>query len=163
MPVLFQSKPGSVVQLSEPVAQCTASGFNLLGLPAGQSIDFNSFRAIITRVTLSQQVNVQFLHTLGAMVYVYVFGDKIGSVSLSGLSFFGCPCPSPSPSPAAGNNDIYAWYKTNRASKNPKPLRVTIGTAVIEGFVTTFSEDVVDPTVNLVQWGVSMVCLPETN
>ncbi len=155
MPVLFQSKAGQVVQLDDPSAQCTTSR-PLLGLSPG--IDWNNYRAIVTRVTLSQQVNVQFLHTMGSMVYVYVFGDRMGSVSLSGLSFFLCECPGGVDS---GRADVYAWYKLNRASRRPSPVKVSIGEAVIEGFVTGFTEDVVDPALNMVQWGVTMTALPD--
>jgi hypothetical protein len=155
MPVLFQSKVGSVVQLDDPVAQCDLSRSVLDIEPI---IDWNNFRAIVTRVTVSQQVNVQFLHTMGSMVYVYVFGDRIGGVSLSGLSFYLCECPEDEENE---QEDIYLWYKTNRVSKRKEPVRVTIGQAVIEGFVTGFTEDVVDPSLSLVQWGVNLSALPD--
>lgn len=157
MPVLFASKVGQVVQLDDPAAQCTTSRPLMSVEP---SIDWNQFRAVITRVTLSQQVNIQFLHTMGSMVYVYVFGDRMGTISLSGLSFFLCECDGGQP---AAQQDVYAWYKQNRASKRREPVKVTIGSAVIDGFVTGFTEDVVDPSLSIVQWGVNMQALPDEN
>lgn len=157
MPVLFQSKVGSVVALDDPAAQCTTSR-TLLGVDP--PITFEKQRAIVTRVTVAQQVNLQFLHTMGAMVYVYVFGDRMGTVSLSGLSFFLCECPN-GMSRVDVNADVYQWYKQNRASRRKAPVRVSVGSQVIEGFVTGFTEDVVDPSLSLVQWGVNMSALPD--
>jgi hypothetical protein len=52
------------------------------------------------------------------------------------------------------------WYKQNRSSKRQAPVQVTLGNTAIEGFVTGFTEDVVDPSLNLVQWGVNLASLP---
>ena len=152
MPIIFKNRPGSVVVLNDPALQCSTQ---LLGLDP--DIAFRTERSIITRVTISQQVNIQFLHTLGALVYVYVFGDRMGQISLSGLSF-ACECPG---GVDLGAERMLLWYKRNRASKRKRPVRVTIGKSVIEGFVTQFTEDVVDPSLNLVQWGVTMMALPD--
>jgi hypothetical protein len=152
MPLLFATKPGAVVKLDDPVAQCDAQ---FLGLDP--SLTFESERSIVTRLTVAQQVNVQFLHTIGSMIYVYAFGDRMGQVSLSGLSF-ACACPGGAD---LGAEKMLLWYKKYRASKRSAPVRLTIGKTVLEGFVTGFSEDVVDPSLNLVQWGVQMATLPE--
>lgn len=162
MPVLFQSKVGQVVQLDDPAAQCTVSRPVLSFDNTVQPITWNTYRAIITRVTLSQQVNLQFLHALGSMVFVYVFGDRMGSVVLSGLSFFLCECDPVcgNPQPLIDQPDIYSWYKLNRASARQTPVKIGIGNAVLEGFVTSFNEDVVDPSINILQWTVQMMALP---
>lgn len=152
MKMLFQSRPGVVVKLDDPAVQCETQ---MLGLTP--DITFEVERSIVTRLTISQQVNIQFLHTLGALIYVYVFGDRIGAVNLSGLSF-ACECPGGS---ELGAEKMMLWYKTNRASKKRELVEVQIGKTVIRGFVVSFTEDVVDPSLNLVQWGVSMTALPE--
>lgn len=152
MPILFKSRPGSVVRLDDPAVQCNS---RLLGMDP--DIRFDTERSIVTRLTISQQVNIQFLHTLGSLIYVYVFGDRMGTVSLAGLSF-ACECPS---GIDLGAERMLLWYKQNRASKRREPVRLTIGKSVIEGFVTAFTEDVVDPSLNLVQWAVQMSSLPE--
>lgn len=160
MPLIFQTRPGQVVKLDDPALSC-----NTNFLTVDPDITFEAQRSIITRLTISQQVNVQFLHTLGSLIYVYVFGDRMGSVSLSGLSFLcGCDDAGGSPSGAEiGAEKMMLWYKQNRASKKADPVQVTIGKTVIEGFVTNFTEDVVDPSLKLVQWGVTMASLPEDN
>lgn len=138
--------------LDDPALACNTTFLSL-----DPKISFESERSIVTRLTVSQQVNVQFLHSLGSLIHIYVFGDRMGSVSLSGLSF-ACECPDGT---EIGAERMMLWYKRHRASKRPKPCQVTIGTTVIEGFVTAFTEDVVDPSLKLVQWGVTLASLPE--
>lgn len=152
MPLVFATRPGQVVQLDDPALSCSTSFLSL-----SPDVTFESEKSIVTRVTVSQQVNVQFLHSLGSLIYVYVFGDRMGQVSLSGLSF-ACECPDGT---ELGAEKMLLWYKLNRASKRADPVRVTIGKTVIEGFVTGFTSDVVDPTMRLVQWGVNLASLPE--
>jgi hypothetical protein len=113
MPLIFQTRPGQVVKLDDPALSC-----NTNFLTVDPDISFDAQRSIITRLTISQQVNVQFLHTLGSLIYVYVFGDRMGSVSLSGLSFL-CACDDGESSGGAeiGAEKMMLWYKQNRASK----------------------------------------------
>lgn len=156
MPVIFQSKRGRVMRLEEPGASCQAQLY-ALSVP----IEYRTQYSIVTRVTVSQQVNVQFLHTMGAHVYVYVFGDRVGWISLSGLAFT-CPCDdSGGPQGPIGAEKMADWYAVNRASKRRTPVALTIGAGTIEGFVTGYTADVVDPSTSLVQWGVTMATLPE--
>lgn len=154
MPILFEGNPGRVVRLDDPAATCQA----LLGRvgPDEARINYDIQNAIVTRMTVSEQVNVQFLHTFGRHVYIYVFGDRIGQVSLSGLAF-NCSCDLGQ----SGAELMYAWYRTHKASKRQGPITVAIGTETIAGFVVGFTEDVVDPKSALVQWGVNLVTLPE--
>lgn len=152
MPVLFASKPGQVVQLDDPALPCSTRFMSL-----SPNISYETERSIVTRLTVSQEVNLQFLHTLGSGIYVYVFGDRMGQITLSGLSF-ACSCPD---GVDLGAEKMMMWYKSNRASKRSAPVRITIGKSVIEGFVKSFTEDVVDPSLSLVQWGVNIASLPE--
>ena len=160
MPLIFQSNAGRVTRLREPGIACRASLFTLK-----PTINFSSELSIVNRVTLSQQVNVQFAHMLGSDVYIYVFGDRIGSLSLSGLSF-NCACDNdlvftPTTGDESGAERIYGWYTANRTSKRREPVLLTLGKVSIEGFVTGFTEEVIDPSTNLVQWSVNLVTLPE--
>jgi hypothetical protein len=159
VPLIFQTRPGQVVKLDDPAMSCNA---NFLSL--NPNIAYETERSIITRMTISQQVNVQFLHTLGSLIYIYVFGDRMGQVALSGLSFL-CGCEdeaeADSQPTVIGAERMLTWYKNNRASKRATPVRVTVGKTVIEGYVTSFTEDVVDPSLKMVQWGVNLATLPE--
>lgn len=158
MPLVFQTRPGQVVKLDDPALACNTSFLSVGSARDGSAISFDTQTSIVTRFTVSQQVNLQFLHSLGSLIHIYVFGDRMGSVNLSGLSF-ACACPDDGES--MGAEQMLLWYKSNRASKKADPCRVTVGQTVIEGFVTGFTEDVVDPALRIVQWGVTMASLPE--
>jgi len=151
MSILFSGNAGIVARMDEPAAQCEVAFSQ-----EDPKIDFFSERAIITRMTMSQQVNVQFLHTMGSLIYVYVFGDRIGQFNLSGLAF--CTCDG---SGFHGASEMYKWYKKYRSSKRAEPARLNMGSEIIEGFITGFNEDVIDPSISLVQWSLNMATLPE--
>lgn len=159
--LVFQSRPGQLVAFPDPALQCSVQ---LLGLGGPEEDDdqvvpirFATHRSIITRLTVGQQSNLQFLHTLGGLIFVYVFGDRMGSVGLSGLSA-GCGCPDDG---VVGADAMLGWYRQVRAANRPSPIRVMVGKTAIEGFVTGFTEDVVDASTNLVQWGAQIAALPE--
>jgi hypothetical protein len=104
-------------------------------------------------------VNLQFLHTMGRHVYVYVFGDRMGQIGLSGLSFAN-ECPQPGS--VHGIIGVFDWYRRNKASRRADPVRVNIGMRDnIDGFVTGFSFDTVDPATQMVQWNMTIAALPE--
>jgi hypothetical protein len=126
---------------------------------AGGSIGFTVQKSIITRVTVSQQGNYQFLHTLGNDVYIYVFGDRIGEVTISGLAF---PVDCDKSGSPLGAELIFDWYKDNRVAKRVQPVTITIGLkTIIQGFVTSLTLDTVDPATGVVQWNMQMVVLPD--
>ena len=79
--ILFPSKPGVIVKLGDPA---TLGSVRLLSVEP--KLGFGLQRSIITRLTVSQQTNIQFLHSLGSQIFVYVFGDRMGTITLSGLS-----------------------------------------------------------------------------
>lgn len=153
--IIFQGNRGRVVQLSDPAAQASVGFVRVANAP----ISYLQQRSIITRLTLNHQANVQFLHTLGAHIYIYVFGDRIGQLGLSGLSF-NSPCEVTES--GLGVERMLQWYKDNRVSQRGAPVRVMIGQVPIEGFVVSSSEDAIDPETGLVQWGVNMQVLPES-
>ncbi len=151
--IIFEGNRGRVIRMDDAAAQATVGFVRVQDAP----ITFEQQRSIITRVTVNQQVNAQFLHTLGAHVYIYVFGDRIGQMGLSGLSFNNsCEFPG-----SMGVEEIMQWYKDNRVSQRAAPVRVMIGRTAIEGFVMSATEDIIDPETGLVQWGVNLTTLPE--
>lgn len=166
---IFQTVPGQIVAFPDPALQCSVQMLGLASPDADDDsvgINFQTQRALVTRLTVSQQVNLQFLHTLGGLIYVYVFGDRMGSVGLSGLAAGCSDCASPGftgppASTMGGAEAMLSWYKNVKASSRQSPIRVLVGKTVIEGFVTGFTEDVVDPSIALVQWGAQIAALPE--
>lgn len=153
---VFEGTVGRVVALEDPAAQGTMYVSKITG---GQNIEFDAHRSIITRVTVSQSVNIQFLHTMGKHVYVYVFGDRMGQIGLSGLSFAN-DCIAPGES--HGVVKMFDWYRQHKASKRKDAVRINIGMRDnMDGFAKDFTFDVVDPATQMVQWNLMIAALPE--
>jgi hypothetical protein len=92
-----------------------------------------SASAILTQVDTSQQVNVQFMPTLADLVYVYSFGDRMGEVTIQGLSFLA----SCSQGSYQGIEGVFKYYDDNRAVKENRIITVTIGKkTTIRGYLT---------------------------
>lgn len=100
MPVLFSGNTGRVISLPDRVAVGAISMGSLSGssglLDLGSRafsdfwegrVSYDIHRSIITRIGVSHAGNYQFLHTLGNSVYIYTFGDRMGQVTVHGLSF----------------------------------------------------------------------------
>ena len=155
---VFEGAVGRVVALEDPAAQ----GVMYVTDIAADPITLNATRSIITRVTCSQQVNLQFLHTMGKHVYVYVFGDRMGQIGLSGLSFAGECSDEQGNNESHGVVEMFDWYRRNKASKQAEPILVNIGMRDnLNGFVSGFTFDVVDPSTQMVQWNLTIAALPE--
>lgn len=157
MTVFFAKSAGRVVRLIDPAVPCMTRFYGM-----GQDkITFNDQRSIVTRLMFSQAVNVQFLHTLGSSVYIYVFGDRVGNLSISGLGFQN-PCVGGGEcSDMTGVEGMYKWYRKNRVAARKKPIEMTIGSEPLEGFVLDFQTDVIDAAAGLAQWNIQMATLPE--
>ncbi len=151
MPTFFEGPAGRTIAFTDMHAQGSTSLARI-----SPEISWDGQRSIITRVTVSQQGNYQFLHTIGNDVYIYVFGDRVGSVTISGLSLVRCNADG------HGFEDIMAWYQNYRVAAMKSPLEVTIGDGlVIEGFLTGITGDVVDPGTRIMQFGLQLATIPE--
>jgi hypothetical protein len=159
--VVFEGTVGRVVALDDPAAQ----GVMHVASVPGDPIGFDTQRSIITRMTCAQHVNVQFLHTFGKHVYVYVFGDRMGEISLAGLSF-ATTCPDGDGIAPVGQPhgivEMFDWYRRNKASKRASAIQVNIGMKDnLDGFVVGFGFDAIDPATQMCQWNLAIAALPE--
>ena len=57
------------------------------------TVDGTEVPAIVTQVSIENQSNYQFLHSLENLVYVYSFGDRVGTTTIAGIGFVR-PCGS---------------------------------------------------------------------
>ncbi|HSN70704.1 MAG TPA: hypothetical protein VLT59_04310 [Steroidobacteraceae bacterium] len=92
---------------------------------------FEPQAAIIEAPQIVQQVDVQFQTSLKEAVYAYVFGDKMGQLSLSGIAFAN-RCNDDS---ANGLKDLFDYYKEYRASKRTDVITTTFGPEALSGFL----------------------------
>lgn len=170
MPIVFASNTGKVAAMSDKAAEGSFSLGN-----TQPKISYTSHKAIITQVGISAAGNYQFLHTIGNDVYVYVFGDRMGSVTLSGVSFQG-DCQGggggtaglqntttfPAASGKHGFELLYDWYKDNRIASRLAPIDITIGkSTTFKGFVIALQGNIKDPVYRTVDFQISIATLPE--
>jgi hypothetical protein len=87
--------------------------------------------AMISGIDYDQKTNQQFQHTLDGSVYIYVFGDLMGNVTIEGRSF-----PLRCGEEVSGLSEVFKFYAEKRASKNADLVQVSIGEEPISGFLT---------------------------
>jgi hypothetical protein len=130
MATIISTSPGQVVAV-DTGRSAVPFRITLPGFPQGS--------AIITRANITHQGNFQFLHTIQEFIYVYVFGDRIGDMQVSGYAFLqSCT--------GGGNGLIQAigYYGNNRIAARGTPVRIGFGTLAGQGFLTGGQFSVVD-------------------
>ncbi len=80
---IFSTQPGAVVAVPSPGTPMTMF---IQGWGDGISA-YLPFKSIITGFQVQTQAGVQFMHTLRDFIYVYVFGERIAPVTISGMCF----------------------------------------------------------------------------
>ncbi len=161
MPTFFMAEGGSapvgrVIQLPDDHTQGT---LRFVSISDPEDITFKTHKSIITRLTVAHQCNYQFLHTIGNEIYIYVFGDRVGQITLSGLSFT-VDCESRE-EPKHGFEQVLEWYEKYRVAARKDPIELMIGATGISGFVVGLSGDVIDPSTRMMQWNLSIMVLPK--
>jgi len=173
MPVIFGGNTGNVVAIRDNVSEGSISLGNVSGGTDGGREAFGlgarPLNSIITRIGVSAAGNYQFLHTIGNDVYVYVFGDRMGDITLHGLSF-AQPClTSSSVAQVAGAGvaghgfeELFNWYSANRIAATPLPAQVRIGAnTTFKGFITGCTGDVADSKTRTIQFQITISLLPD--
>jgi hypothetical protein len=121
---------------------------------------YAGFKSIISRVNVAAQGNFQFLHTLGGNIYVYVFGDRVGQLGVSGLAF-DSTCDD-----AAGTigiERVLDYYSTNRIAARRTPIKITLGVrTTLSGYLVGVSGDVVDPASRIYQFNLQFIMPPQS-
>jgi hypothetical protein len=114
------------------------------------SVDGFDATVPVTGVSIDLGTNHQFLHTLDEFIYVYSFGDRIGQMTISGISFTEC-------STTAGGSpiNVYNYYMKNRLAKTLKPTKLQLaGSTVALGFLTGLKMEIPNPTYPIMQWAL---------
>ena len=117
---------------------------------------YNSHNVNITSVGTSQGANFQFMQTLQDNVYVYVFGDKLGELRVSGIVFSG-KCVNQI---ASGFSKVLKYYTDNKISnkKTPGiPTQLTIGTTEFSAFLVHVQTSIDRPVEGLGQFTLNFV------
>lgn len=152
---IFSKAAGSVASFTDPT------------LPANTTLSvegwggFKGFKSIITRVNVAAQGNFQFLHTLGGNIYVYVFGDRVGQLGVSGLAF-DITCNEDAGT--IGIERVLDYYSENRIAARKTPLKITMGVkTTVAGYLVAVAGDVVDPKSKIYQFNLQFMLAPQSN
>lgn len=152
--MLVFSPCNGAVEIARPDCPST----EVLTIEVGES----QLDAIVTGMTLEMSGNYQFLHTLDEFVYFYAFGDRVGTLNLTGLGF--------TASCAGGKGEIlslYDYYMEKRAAKSGGNALSVVLTAngksvKLWGFLTGMRIDVSDSQMGIVgYWSLRFDVLPQ--
>jgi hypothetical protein len=131
---IFATEPGTAIAITDPsILPITFVIGGWGGYPVRNSI--------IQGFSIASQGNYQFLNTLRNFTYVYVFGEKMGDITVTGLTFIGsCDYYNWS-----GVSNTLGYYANYALSWTGAPVYIAIGLAVFYGFLTGLRLDVRNP------------------
>jgi hypothetical protein len=136
MPSVFTQCDGRVVVVSNPTG-CPDKDPVVFGITFDGKKTLESVKVPVTGFALEQQGNYQFLHTLNNFTYCYIFGDRIGELTISGMGFAqnatnGAGGGADAWSCGADSNigslcNLFGWYQDNRVSaSSSKTMAITL-------------------------------------
>lgn len=149
MPLYFSQRRGAVAR----IRPSRAAGFVPFSIRfLGMDIGAHNPRAtaIITSAKIHDQGNYQFLHTLNNTIYAYVFGDRIGDLTVSGICF-----ASPCDGRESGFRQVLRNYEQNRIAKSGRPVFGSFAGLSFIAFLTEIGVEITDAEKNLGQWTMS--------
>lgn len=134
-----------------------------IGVPVGLAIQYwggyQFFKSVVTNMTFQSQGNVQFLHTLRDFIYIYTFGERIGELTIHGVSF-AFPCEHPS-QPTHGLEYVLAYYSINRTAARATPIPIVLGSSTtFWAFLTGIKLDFHDAEKNMGQFVMTFHSIP---
>lgn len=130
----------------------------------GAAVDVDLIRGIVTNVTMTQDTNVQFMHSLRDTIFINVFGNRIGQMTVSGILFLADVCK------AGGGSEnsqpfkkFYEYYVGNNAVARANSINVQIGNdQSFKAFLLSFSFGVTDAQTSMGQFTMNLAVVPKT-
>lgn len=149
---LFLTKPGAVIAVDSP------------GVPVQFYMeswgDYAAFKSVITSVRVQNQSGVQYLHTLSDLAFVYVFGERMAPVSISGISF-ASQCENIQQQ-NHGLEYAMGYYLNNRISSLGEPITMVLGLSTpIVGFLDSGSFELSDTSQLIGTWSFNFIAIPQ--
>jgi hypothetical protein len=119
---------------------------------------YAQIKAVITGFQFGARSGLGVTHTLRDRIYVYVFGERMGEATVSGLAFAG----------VCGNNSLFtgfdgtfAYYERLRASTEGAPVRLIFGpNTVLFGFMYEFGFQLEDPQTGIGSFSFKFKVIP---
>jgi len=158
--LVLSNSPGRVVKIKDDVKVCQ---IKIMDFGEKDNITFEKHESIVTRISVTEEVNKQLVHTVGNKTYLYVFGDRVGNLTIDGVAFAPtCPCDEKNTANLSpGFERILEWYNTNKASQRASPLTIVLGSnTVLKGFLVNFSLRVIDVPLRMFEWSMLLHTVP---
>jgi hypothetical protein len=146
---IFSVNPGRVIAIKDPFSVPFTLSFDDWG-------GFDARNAILQGVSVSTQGNYQFLHSLRNFIYVYIFGERIGEITLSGLAFVG-KCPN---NDTDGLSKVMEYYNKKGISFSGEPVNITVGRAPFSAFLVGAKFEIVNPKARIGQFALAFKLIP---
>jgi hypothetical protein len=113
--------------------------------------------------SMQDNVNVQFTHTMGDDIYMNVFGNRMGVLTIDGVSFNAEASGGACDNGPHGIIKMIEWYEENRASNRLDPIEVKIsGQAATQGFLIAATYRANDPMNWVVSYQMQVATVPRT-
>jgi hypothetical protein len=149
MAVIFSSTPGVACVLNDPFVLPITFNFTGWG-------GYATRRAILQGITISSKGNYQFLHTLRNYVYVYVFGERMGDVQITGLTTMS-ECGT---GHSSGISEVIRYYANNCISWTGAPVGIQIGFAAFWGFLVGIDIGTTNPESRIGRFTLTFNTIP---
>ena len=144
---IFGTAPGTVGKVMTIPGQTLPAIIRVPGLSGVEGV-------AITSIGFNQSANVQFMHSLSNLIYVYSFGERMGSMEVNGITFYR-PC-----SGRCGIGNILGFYQQNSVSIKSALTSVTIADNNIRGFVQGMRSLFSDPDKGVLGFSISLATIP---
>lgn len=150
MSLVFSPCAGAVIVSR---AGCSPSDFLKITVSdsGGGPLGILTQEFIVQGVTLEMSGNYQFLHTVNDFVYFYSFGDKIGSLSVTGVGFLStCPTGNGPSKTGANISKVYEYYNARKTiARGGRALVIVLAPPTgpqikLHGFLTGVKLDIAE-------------------
>ncbi len=152
MPVLWSGAPGRVVSFPDPAAPGAVRFISL-----SPEFTFESHIVLLTRLTLGRGVNHQFLHSFGGLVHLYVMGDRIGQLTVSGFAA-AASCDDEN---VNGFSKLMDYWESNKVSAREEEVEVTVASRPIRGFLHHIESGASNPEYRFTEFQLHLSVVPE--
>jgi hypothetical protein len=166
MPSIFTSSAGTVMAIDgTPNGGAPGTPITILldsDTPGGvDASSVGQIGGIITSFVATGETNTQFMHTLQDVIYLTVFGDKIGSLSIGGYLFLNNPITcGPDKVDELPLEPFYEFFYNKYVVRKKEPLSIAVGSRLLKGFLLSFQIQMADPQFMLGQFTLQMALLP---
>jgi len=152
--IFFGETAGKVIAVDDPGMPANMQAtIKVDSLPA-----FETSRAFITRIIFNEKPSISLMNTVGGAVHLYVFGDDIGGLMVSGLAF-DAECDGDNKK--LGIENIIEYYRENKVSKRREILSITIGETNLRGYLIGINGESLDPKVRIWQFNLQFALIPD--